>query len=219
MFLDCICGSTTGGLGLLGLYINEYNVALINQTLETLTEYCQGPCHDNQNCIATHESNGLDIITALILNDINPLGKTRMDLVLELKNNASKLLLAIMESRGDSENAERILYNMNPKQLVDVACTAFHQESLDDDVDADDSSSDGDEGVSPKEVCISCIVKLCVMGTDALFFRWAITFTYCVINWHSTTRNWQLCLSRRAQLIRRPKRHCNITPLTQLKLK
>lgn len=41
-----------------------------------------------------------------------------MDLVLELKNNASKLLLAIMESRGDSENAERILYNMNPKQLV-----------------------------------------------------------------------------------------------------
>nr|CAD7399268.1 unnamed protein product [Timema poppensis] len=118
MFLDCICGSTTGGLGLLGLYINENNVALINQTLETLTEYCQGPCHDNQNCIATHESNGLDIITALILNDINPLGKTRMDLVLELKNNASKLLLAIMESRGDSENAERILYNMNPKPLV-----------------------------------------------------------------------------------------------------
>ncbi|KAK3929989.1 Inositol 1,4,5-trisphosphate receptor [Frankliniella fusca] len=164
MFLDCICGSTTGGLGLLGLYINENNVALINQTLETLTEYCQasielcysiafGPCHDNQNCIATHESNGLDIITALILNDINPLGKTRMDLVLELKNNASKLLLAIMESRGDSENAERILYNMNPKQLVDVACRAFHQEALDDDEDDNDDSSTGDDqGVSPKEV-------------------------------------------------------------------
>lgn len=113
-FLDCICGSTTGGLGLLGLYINEKNVALINQTLESLTEYCQGPCHENQvhketlpegedgmalrlclfykfllyflqNCIATHESNGIDIIIALILNDINPLGKKRMDLVLELK--------------------------------------------------------------------------------------------------------------------------------------
>ncbi|XP_053618764.1 inositol 1,4,5-trisphosphate receptor isoform X3 [Plodia interpunctella] len=152
MFLDCICGSTTGGLGLLGLYINEGNVALINQTLETLTEYCQGPCHDNQNCIATHESNGLDIITALILNDINPLGKTRMDLVLELKNNASKLLLAIMESRNDSENnAERILYNMNPKQLVDVACSAFHQEHA---VDADSDSEDDApvQGVSPKEV-------------------------------------------------------------------
>ncbi|KAJ3639793.1 hypothetical protein Zmor_003130 [Zophobas morio] len=150
MFLDCICGSTTGGLGLLGLYINENNVSLINQTLETLTEYCQGPCHENQNCIATHESNGLDIITALILNDINPLGKTRMDLVLELKNNASKLLLAIMESRGDSENAERILYNMNPKQLVDVACRAFHQETAEDDEEVDDGSVE--DAVSPKEV-------------------------------------------------------------------
>lgn len=90
-------------------------MALINQTLESLTEYCQGPCHENQvsgrteeslvpdvkptrrqdsvslipyvlqNCIATHESNGIDIIIALILNDINPLGKKRMDLVLELK--------------------------------------------------------------------------------------------------------------------------------------
>jgi len=47
-FLDCICGSTTGGLGLLGIYINEGNVSLINQTLESLTEYCQGPCHENQ---------------------------------------------------------------------------------------------------------------------------------------------------------------------------
>lgn len=156
MFLDCICGSTTGGLGLLGLYINENNVALINQTLETLTEYCQGPCHDNQNCIAIHESNGLDIITALILNDINPLGKNRMDLVLELKNNASKLLLAIMESRGDNENAERILYNMNPKQLVDVACRAFHQEEIlseheqIDDYNCDDDQDEG--GVSPREV-------------------------------------------------------------------
>uniref|UniRef100_A0A8D3DQN7 Inositol 1,4,5-trisphosphate receptor n=1 Tax=Scophthalmus maximus TaxID=52904 RepID=A0A8D3DQN7_SCOMX len=126
-FLDCICGSTTGGLGLLGLYINEKNVALINQSLESLTEYCQGPCHENQNCIATHESNGIDIIIALILNDINPLGKKRMDLVLELKNNASKLLLAIMESRHDSENAERILYNMRPKELVEVIKKAYMQ--------------------------------------------------------------------------------------------
>ena len=47
-FLDCICGSTSGGLGLLGLYINETNVGLINQCLESLTEYCQGPCHENQ---------------------------------------------------------------------------------------------------------------------------------------------------------------------------
>ena len=150
ILLDVICGSTTGGLGLLGLYINENNVLLINQILETLTEYCQGPCYENQACIAMHESNGLGIITALILNDINPLGKSRMDLVLELKNNASKLLLALMESRtSESENvAEKIIYNMNPKQLVDVACKAYYQITLDEDGDEDT----GDETVSPKVV-------------------------------------------------------------------
>uniref|UniRef100_A0A8C0V552 Inositol 1,4,5-trisphosphate receptor n=1 Tax=Cyanistes caeruleus TaxID=156563 RepID=A0A8C0V552_CYACU len=127
-FLDIMCGSTTGGLGLLGLYINEYNVALITQTLETLTEYCQGPCHENQSCIVTHESNGIDIITALILNDISPLCKYRMDLVLQLKDNASKLLLALMESRHDSENAERILISLRPQELVDVIKKAYLQE-------------------------------------------------------------------------------------------
>ncbi|XP_069094959.1 inositol 1,4,5-trisphosphate-gated calcium channel ITPR3 [Pleurodeles waltl] len=127
-FLDIMCGSTTGGLGLLGLYINEKNVELISQTLETLTEYCQGPCHENQSCIVTHESNGIDIITALILNDISPLCKYRMDLVLQLKDNASKLLLALMESRHDSENAERILISLRPQELVDVIKQAYHQE-------------------------------------------------------------------------------------------
>uniref|UniRef100_A0A669QCL4 Inositol 1,4,5-trisphosphate receptor n=1 Tax=Phasianus colchicus TaxID=9054 RepID=A0A669QCL4_PHACC len=146
-FLDCICGSTTGGLGLLGLYINERNVALVNQTLESLTEYCQGPCHENQTCIATHESNGIDIIIALILNDINPLGKYCMDLVLQLKNNASKLLLAIMESRQDSENAERILFNMRPKELVDVMKNAYNQG-----LECDHEEENGDDGISPKDV-------------------------------------------------------------------
>ncbi|XP_035380493.1 inositol 1,4,5-trisphosphate receptor type 1 isoform X1 [Electrophorus electricus] len=148
-FLDCICGSTTGGLGLLGLYINQHNVALINQTVESLTEYCQGPCHDNQNCIATHESNGIDIIIALILNDINPLGRKRMDLVLELKNNASKLLLAIMESRHDNENAERVLYNMRPKELVEVIKKAYQQGEADFD---DDEENAEDHAASPRNV-------------------------------------------------------------------
>uniref|UniRef100_A0A672ST88 Inositol 1,4,5-trisphosphate receptor n=1 Tax=Sinocyclocheilus grahami TaxID=75366 RepID=A0A672ST88_SINGR len=149
-FLDCICGSTTGGLGLLGLYINQHNVTLINQTVESLTEYCQGPCHDNQNCIATHESNGIDIIIALILNDINPLGRKRMDLVLELKNNASKLLLAIMESRHDSENAERILYNMRPKELVEVMKMAYQQGETE--FEDEEQENGEDHAASPRNV-------------------------------------------------------------------
>ncbi|XP_032895218.1 inositol 1,4,5-trisphosphate receptor type 2 [Amblyraja radiata] len=145
-FMDCICGSTTGGLGLLGLYINPKNVSLVNQTLETLTEYCQGPCHENQTCITTHECNGIDIIIALILNEINPLSKYHMDLVLKLKNNASKLLLSIMESRHDSENAERILYNMRPKELVDVIKIAYNQS-----MELNDESV-SDDNISPKDV-------------------------------------------------------------------
>ena len=100
----------------------------------------QGPCYENQACLAMHESNGLGIITALIINDINPLGKVRMDLVLELRNNASKLLLAIMESRSsDPENvAEKIISNMHPKQLIEIACKAYHQQHLDEDEDDQD---------------------------------------------------------------------------------
>ena len=84
-FLDAICGSQTGLLGLLGNYINEDNVELINQALNTLTEYCQGPCRDNQDAIVNHESNGIDIIIAIVLNDITPLNQKNYDLVLELK--------------------------------------------------------------------------------------------------------------------------------------
>ena len=75
-----------------------------------------------------------------------------MDLVRELKNNASKLLLAIMESRTqDSENvAEKIIYNLNPKQLIEVACKLYHQDTLEE--ESDDDPNDAEETVSPKTV-------------------------------------------------------------------
>ena len=41
-------------------------------------------------------------------------------MLLSSQNNASKLLLAIMESRHDGENAEKILYNMSPSLLVSI---------------------------------------------------------------------------------------------------
>uniref|UniRef100_A0A0N5C5P1 Inositol 1,4,5-trisphosphate receptor n=1 Tax=Strongyloides papillosus TaxID=174720 RepID=A0A0N5C5P1_STREA len=110
-FLDIICGSTKGSLGVFA-EIGEHNFSLIKQTLITLTEFCQGPCHQNQDTLAFHESNGLDIIISLVLNDIRPLADEHTEKALEIKCNASKLLLAVMESRHDSENAERVLRNM-----------------------------------------------------------------------------------------------------------
>ncbi len=38
-----------------------------------------------RHAIVSHECNGIDIITALILNDISPLCRYRMELVLQLK--------------------------------------------------------------------------------------------------------------------------------------
>lgn len=69
------------------------------------------------------QENGLNIIISLVLNEIKPLADDHMDLALEIKSQASKLLLAIMESRHDGENANRVLRNManmsgGPKQLV-----------------------------------------------------------------------------------------------------
>lgn len=82
----------------MGNYINEDNVDLINQALITLTEYCQGPCHDNQDAIVNHESNGIDIIIAIVLNDISPLNQKNYDLVLELKVNRNNSILLLIST-------------------------------------------------------------------------------------------------------------------------
>ena len=49
--------------------------------------------------------------------------------VLCVQNSASKLLLAIMESRHDSENAERILLSIQRFQLL-VGLVSFHNPRL-----------------------------------------------------------------------------------------
>ena len=73
-------------LGVANLVL-KWQFSLLAFDVWSMTSVCGNVCLClfSQNCIATHESNGIDIITALILNDINPLGKKRMDLVLELK--------------------------------------------------------------------------------------------------------------------------------------
>ncbi|EJD74264.1 cation channel family protein [Loa loa] len=133
MFLDVICGSTKGCLGVFR-EIDEHNFSLIIQTLVTLTEFCQGPCCENQNAVGNHES-GLNMIISLVLNEIKPLCLTHMDLALEIKSAASKLLLAVMESRRDADNAERVLMNMDhmasgANQLVQAIKMAYEMSEL-----------------------------------------------------------------------------------------
>ena len=47
-YLDCICAPALTGIGLNSLLSFDARVDAINQCLITLTEYCQGPCKENQ---------------------------------------------------------------------------------------------------------------------------------------------------------------------------
>lgn len=158
VFLNCICGSKEGSLGhRLGEYIKENNVDLINQTLRTLTEYCQGPCIENQRCILMHESNGIDMIRSLILDSIEPLYSLRMDLVLELKDNATKLLLALMESCSDPHHAARILREPAlTRKLINVSIALYHEQDDYDDIFAglncEETPNTTDGIVMPRDV-------------------------------------------------------------------
>ena len=116
---ESVCGSTLGNPELMGLLITESNVHVINQLLRTMTEFCQGPCQENQSCIALHESSGLSILSSILFHDILPLSSKRMDLVLELKNNVCKLILAVMESRVNEVDSvvEKITLNFEPRRL------------------------------------------------------------------------------------------------------
>lgn len=76
--------------------------------------------------IAGTETDGLDIILAIMLTDIRPLQDNAEDKVLLLKYNAVKLLLAITESRRDTENAEKILRNLSLGSFVDSIVHYFY---------------------------------------------------------------------------------------------
>jgi len=94
----------------------------------------------SQKCIASHESNGIDIIVDLVKGDIKLIGDEHNEIAMKLKVvdtrcvhslksicleqcEAAKTLLAVMESRADSEMADRILLKINqPTQLVSSCC-------------------------------------------------------------------------------------------------
>lgn len=107
----------------LALHINSHNVKGIVQCLQTLTEYCQGPCRNNQQTLASH---GLDIIIKeLLLGDVNAIqgnakrsSKIRKEWLLELKKQASHFILSIVESQHNHSFFQRITNNIDRTLLV-----------------------------------------------------------------------------------------------------
>ena len=113
----------------LSLYICETNVGSIIQALETLTEFCQGPCFGNQDCIASYESNGIDLIVQeLLLVELNNASlskqalKAKEELFVSIRRYAAIMLLSAMESRPehDHEIHDRILLSMQPELLIET---------------------------------------------------------------------------------------------------
>ena len=118
----------------LALYVNAQNIDNLNQALITLTEFCQGPCLENQNDVASNDTNCIDIIVKeLLLGEFN----TGLDsaaqhdmtlsegMMLELKMNAANVLLAVIESREEQQLIDRILYNLDTKRLIDAISGVF----------------------------------------------------------------------------------------------
>lgn len=119
------------------------------------------------------------------------------------QNNASKLLLAIMESRHDSENAERILYNMRPKELVEVIKKAYLQGEVEFEESKEEEDSGDEEehdAASPRnvghniyilahQVCYSpqhqwCTVKSQELSKDTVYKQLRLhhfLFVVCVL--------------------------------------
>ena len=118
----------------LALYVNAQNIDNLNQALITLTEFCQGPCLENQNDVASNDTNCIDIIVKeILLGEFNTGldSSTQHDLtlsegmMLELKMNAANLLLAVIESREEQQMIDRILYNLDTRRLIDTISSVF----------------------------------------------------------------------------------------------
>lgn len=120
--LDALCGSLSGGYDLLSFWVNESSIELIKQSLDTLVEYCQGPCHENQHAIINHETNEIDLIIALIFVESTSLSTKSS---LELKDKASKLLLAVLESNDHPANGERIISGIKIDDLLRIIKEVF----------------------------------------------------------------------------------------------
>eukprot|EP00800_Vazella_pourtalesii_P015780 TRINITY_DN4342_c0_g1_i5.p1 TRINITY_DN4342_c0_g1~~TRINITY_DN4342_c0_g1_i5.p1 ORF type:complete len:1829 (-),score=335.50 TRINITY_DN4342_c0_g1_i5:43-5529(-) len=113
-FLESLCGGTTAGLGLISAYINKDNESLLIQCLETLTEYCQGPCNENQDCLASPDTLAIDLISSLIVSDIDTPRN------LDVRSTAITTLLAVMESRDETEITDKILLRMRKENLIQM---------------------------------------------------------------------------------------------------
>ncbi|TPP62192.1 ITPR1 [Fasciola gigantica] len=94
--------------------------------LSCLTAFCEGPCKNNQETIANPGTGCLDVIATTLVSRLTPYdpenekSQRESELMIEIKLQAVKLLLALIESRSDKTIESRLTNYLSPKSVSDV---------------------------------------------------------------------------------------------------
>eukprot|EP00047_Mylnosiga_fluctuans_P022501 m.120906 g.120906 ORF g.120906 m.120906 type:complete len:2802 (-) comp9285_c2_seq2:1154-9559(-) len=117
MFDRCGIGST----------MNDDAAGVAVAALDFLIETCQGPCIESQECITSHNNNGMDIIVAEILLPAARQGSSQLSAPrqLQLKRGATTLFLALLEGHTSDAIHQRMLFNLEFAALLDAAVDLY----------------------------------------------------------------------------------------------
>lgn len=102
--------------------VDEQSFPIILQTLNVLTEFCQGPCVGNQKLLA---SSGAcqsinTIMTSAAFAATEPLNQDHSEKMISLKHAAVTLLLALLEGNVDDSIASVILFEIPMHNLTEL---------------------------------------------------------------------------------------------------
>jgi hypothetical protein len=121
------------------MQLTNDNVHNLIQALCTLTEFCQGPCEENQHDITFSESHCIDQVVK--------------NLILEVRLQAGLMLLAVLESNLDQALVDRICVNVDTSRLVKLL-SDMHSEDF-------GISSDGAVSLCVKPcACAACAFEV-----------------------------------------------------------
>ncbi|KAH9104987.1 hypothetical protein AeMF1_019067 [Aphanomyces euteiches] len=86
-------------------------MALLKQVFDTITEFCQGPCTEAQNCAAHYRF--ISAVNEILWRDTKALTVTALDLLRQLKAATVITLLSLLERRSDRDIHRRLVQELN----------------------------------------------------------------------------------------------------------
>jgi len=160
------------------MQLHTDNVDNLIQAFCTLTEFCQGPCVANQQDIAFSETHCIDqVVKHFLLGDfgrqrnldtVQRAGKGSelpQAVVLEVRLQASLMLLAVLESNIDQALVDRICVNVDTSRLVKLLSDMHVEEAFD--------SFDGTAGLCVKP----CSCAVCAFEVGKTLYVLAYTLS------------------------------------------